>query len=108
MPPQNTLSSPAEEPTNTTISTSEELSRFARYVKFRTRDLRNSVQALLGTTPEPAPIFRETEEDEEEEGLFVDVGGFDDQLADWVGVTDDAVDCPEVRKFRLFLPSFLS
>lgn len=105
-PPQNHLSSPAktgDEPV-TTITTTEELTRFARYVEFRTRDFRNSVQTFLGANPTTEPeqdIFHETEE--EDEGLFVEVGRFDDEFSDWVGVTDDAVDCPEVR----FLLSFL-
>ena len=99
MPPSRCLSpSPVAEPEDpTTITTTEELNRFASYVEFRTRDLQNSVQAFVraNQTTEPDRIFHETEE--EDEGLVVEVGRFNDQFADWVGVTDDAVDCPEVQ-----------
>jgi len=100
-------SSPAavgEEPIATaTITTSEELTRFAHYVQFRTRELRDSVQTFLGVNDDNStvlePVAHETEEDEEEdEQLFVDVGTFDDEFEDWVGVSEDAIaGCPEVR-----------
>lgn len=86
-----------------TITTSEELTRFAHYVQFRTRELRDSVQTFLGANDDYStvlePVVHETEEDEEEdEQLFVDVGTFDDEFEDWVGVSEDAIaGCPEVR-----------
>ena len=101
-------SSPAavgEEPIATaTITTSEELTRFAHYVQFRTRELRDSVQTFLGVNDDNStvlePVAHETEEDEEEdEQLFVDVGRFNDEFEDWVGVSEEAVAwCPEVRE----------
>ena len=80
-----------------TITTSEELTRFAHYVEYRTRNLRNSVQAYLGTNPpQIEPAFNEYDE-EDDEDLFVDVGRFDDEFADWVAVTNDATELPQVR-----------
>lgn len=66
MPPSRCLSSsPVAEPEDpTTITTTEELNRFASYVEFRTRDLRNSVQAFVraNQTTEPDRIFHETKD----------------------------------------------
>jgi hypothetical protein len=79
-----------------TITTTEELTRFAHYVEFRTRNLRTSVQAYLGANAaQIEPVSNEFEEEDDEE-LFVDVGRFDDEFADWVAVTNDATDLPQV------------
>jgi hypothetical protein len=89
-----------------TITTSEELTRFAHYVQFRTRELRDLVQTFLGANnnnpnpTEPERMLEETEvTEEEDEQLFVNVGRFDDEFEDWVGVSEEAVaGCPEVRE----------
>jgi hypothetical protein len=66
----------------------DEISRFARYVEFRTRDLRASVANYIARTDTtiPARTFREREEMYEED-IFVDIEAPDEE--GWVGVTDE-------------------
>ncbi|KAM0721248.1 hypothetical protein Q7P37_003536 [Cladosporium fusiforme] len=72
-------------------SATEELSRFARYVEFRTRNLRQAAASFLVTNE---PTSSNNEEDEDiNEPLFVDVGEPNDG---WVGLTEEASDVPEV------------
>lgn len=80
---------------NVTTAT-DELKRFARYLEFNTRDLREfAATFLLGpNTPSPANAFRREAEDGLDEGLFeddVDIPG-----GDWVEVTDHATETKEV------------
>ena len=52
-----------------------------------------------GDRDEGERMLEETEVTEEDEQLFVDVGRFDDEFEDWVGVSEEAVAwCPEVRE----------
>lgn len=85
---------------NTTAT--EELSRFASYVEFRTRDLRHSVAQYLGTKKSPANELRGEDDDGDDDSLFMEVGGSGEG---WVSVADNAVDGPEVG-FRFYLLSF--
>lgn len=81
----------SSQPANVTTA-ADEISRFARYVEFRTRGLRETVATYLGTnTTTIAVPFHEEEEDAKD--LFVDVGLPDEG---WVGVTDEAIEVPEV------------
>lgn len=80
---------------NVTTAT-DELKRFARYLEFNTRDLRESAATfLLGpSTPSPANTFRREAEEGLDEGLSeddVDIPG-----GDWVEVTDHATETTEV------------
>jgi hypothetical protein len=74
----------------------DELNRFARYLEFRTRYLRKSVATFLVGPPKPSrpATFHERRQQEENNGLWdddVNVPG-----DDWVEVTDDAMNVPEV------------
>lgn len=79
------------EAANTTTA-ADEINRFARYFKFRTRGLRETVSNFIGTNFEDDTIVHREEEDDE--GFFVDVGAPEE---DWVGVTDYATEVPDVR-----------
>lgn len=79
------------EAANTTTAV-DEINRFARFVEFRTRGLRETVSNLIGTNFEDDTVVHREEEDDE--GFFVDVGSSEE---DWVGVTDYATEVPEVR-----------
>lgn len=80
-------------------SATEELSRFAHYVEFRTRSLRQAAANYLVTTPATnEQTAGDHGEDNDTEPLFVDVEGSNDG---WVGLTEEAVDVPEVRSYSL-------
>jgi hypothetical protein len=75
----------------------DELNRFARYLEFRTRDLRESVATFLVGPPKPArpTTFNQKRKQEEDSDLWdddVNIPGGDD----WVEVTDDTLSVPEV------------
>lgn len=76
----------------TTTTAADEISRFARYVEYKTRDLRHTVATYLGTnSTDNAGDQRDHDHDED---VFVNVGVPEEE---WVAVTDEAVDLPEVR-----------
>lgn len=84
-----------QQSTPATTTATEELSRFVRYVEFRTRNLREAAASYLGTstsTNQPTP--RNDEGEDEDEPLFVDV---EEPNGGWVGLTEEATDVPEVR-----------
>lgn len=58
--------------------------------------MRHSVATFAGMKSTPAHPCEE--EDDDDEGLFVDVGN---PSEGWVGVTDEAVDVPEVSRSSL-------
>jgi hypothetical protein len=89
MPSQNSTQA-----ANTTTA-AEEISRFARYIEFRTRDLGASVANYLAPTPDPEQTLRERERQYEED-IFVDVKDVPDEEG-WVGVTSVANEMPEAR-----------
>lgn len=72
----------------------DELNRFARFLEYRTRDLRETVATfLVGNNNNTATTTRSRSE-ENDDGLFdddVDVPG-----RDWVEVIDDAENADEV------------
>lgn len=70
----------------------DEISRFAHYVEFRTRDLRQTIATYLGTDSVSHTAARRNQDDDED--LFVDAGTPEE---DWVEVTDEAIEVPEVR-----------
>jgi hypothetical protein len=99
-PPRSQAAHEEEEPAlpTATITTKEELTRFAHYLEFHTRNLRSPFHAYLGANQtQIEPASNEDGEDEDED-LFVDLERFDDEFTGWVAVTNDATDLPEVRR----------
>lgn len=85
----------SQQSTNQAVNTTtaaDEINRFAHYVEFRTRDLRQTIATYLGTNPADHTAGRRNQDDDED--LFVDAGTPED---DWVEVTDEAIEVPEVR-----------
>lgn len=77
---------------NPTTTAADEISRFARYVEFKTRDLRHTVASYLGTNSTDQAAEQRIQDPDDD--LFVDVGIPEEG---WIAVTDEAVDVPEVR-----------
>lgn len=86
------MSSQQSNQASNSTTAADEISRFAHYVEFKTRDLRSTVATYLGTNSGSHTAERRDQDDDDD--LFADAGTSDE---DWVTVTDDAIEVPEVR-----------
>jgi hypothetical protein len=79
----------------------DELNRFARYLEFRTRDLRELIATFLVGPPKPSrpTTFKERRQQEEDADLWDDDVNIPGDGDGWVEVTDDTLSVPEVCNF---------